>query len=225
MNQTDTKTKVAKMVDMFGPDRIKRMPRDKRGYPILFTLARKHGEEYDFTTIDPEKVAECVNRKLCGVCGEKLINGDYWFISGPLSSDYSFYFTDPAMHEECARFALMICPWMVLSEYRRSKEASGFVGSVLTDSRPPILSLSKACCYRQDQQGGIVAHITKVEYYHTGRIMSGGQPKREEIDRYILEQRAELFGRVVKAKAQRIINDTLIKQQIEMGNMAFKGEE
>lgn len=214
MSQMDMRTKAAKMVDMFAPDRIKRMPRDKRGFPILYTLARKHGkDEYDFTQIDGERVTECASKRLCGVCGEKMNDMDYWFISGPLSSDYSFYFTDPAMHEECARFALMICPWMVMSEYRRSKPAQAYIGSVLTDSRPPILSLSKACCYGQDKDRGILAHVVDVEYCYAGRTTSGDQPTREEIDKYILEQRAELFGKLVKAQARRILAATMIQYE------------
>lgn len=60
---------------------------------------------------DPVRWSDCVQKKLCGMCGKPL---DYWiaFIGGPESAR-SRAFLDPGMHVECAEYALDVCPWMI----------------------------------------------------------------------------------------------------------------
>jgi hypothetical protein len=74
----------------------------------------KAGEEGGivvFGKADPTKWQECVEGKLCAMCGGAL---EYWiaFIGGPLSMK-SRSFLDPGMHLECAEYALDVCPWML----------------------------------------------------------------------------------------------------------------
>jgi hypothetical protein len=96
------------------------------GYPVLFIAARVNGK-HDFAVMDVRKIQRCSFETLCGVCGKKLTllrdaaeraglgQPGCWFIGGPLSMK-SRLFTDPAMHEACALFALKHCPHLSQSK-------------------------------------------------------------------------------------------------------------
>ncbi len=69
------------------------------GYPVPFVQMWIDGKP-DFRVIDPEKSTQCVNDKLCAICGIHL--GEFcWFIGGSL-----------CMHEHCAEFASRTCPFV-----------------------------------------------------------------------------------------------------------------
>jgi hypothetical protein len=91
------------------PKSIRDLP-TYRGLPVPFTVLWVDGVP-DFKVTDPAKVALCVSDRLCGMCG--LVMGDeVAFIGGDLSLTNRL-FTDPAMHEECARFALTVCLFLL----------------------------------------------------------------------------------------------------------------
>ena len=92
------------------PERMAHLPRRGR-----FVVGHMFGVDAngvpDFTVLDEAKVLACVRDSTCGLCGEPI---DYWFtfVGGPLSvANRSFL--DPAMHEECARYALSVCPFLL----------------------------------------------------------------------------------------------------------------
>jgi hypothetical protein len=64
----------------------------------------------DFKTTDPRKIQRCVTERRCGICG-KTMDREVVFVGGPLSM-VSRIFNDPAMHEECARYAYEVCPFL-----------------------------------------------------------------------------------------------------------------
>lgn len=100
------------------PELMRDMPRDLlRGFPILFTQQppidgwEPSTEGHDFRMVIVERVQQCVDQRLCGVCGKRL---EYWmaFVGGPVSVK-NRAFVDPAMHVDCALYAVQVCPWMV----------------------------------------------------------------------------------------------------------------
>lgn len=101
------------------PDRLARLPRDARGYPITFTVMRLPNGDHDFTTSDPFRWREALSKRLCGLCGEKL-ERKIWFIGGPKCIANRFFFDHP-MHEECARYALVVCPYLAMPSYLGAK--------------------------------------------------------------------------------------------------------
>jgi hypothetical protein len=79
------------------------------GIPVPFTVPWV-GDVPDFHGISWDLIEECLNRRLCGVCGGKL---GYWiaFVGGP-NSVATRAFQDAPMHEACARWALQNCPYL-----------------------------------------------------------------------------------------------------------------
>ncbi len=64
----------------------------------------------DFKVGNPIAIRRCVLNRLCGVCGAKM-GKCITFIGGPLSIANRL-FSDPAMHRQCALYALEVCPFL-----------------------------------------------------------------------------------------------------------------
>lgn len=92
------------------PDILASRPRTAQGFPILFTTAYINGKP-DLRVSNPDKREECFQRKLCGVCGERL---NYWlyFVTGKLGVK-NRTFSDPPMHSECLNYAMEVCPFLL----------------------------------------------------------------------------------------------------------------
>lgn len=107
------------LVEAIVPDRLRERPtfNDLLVPYIADSTDREHGEDGGlvvFGKADPIRWAECVEEKKCAMCGYRL---DYWiaFIGGPRSVRFRS-FLDPAMHVECADYAMAVCPWMLGAE-------------------------------------------------------------------------------------------------------------
>lgn len=116
------------------PKRLQALPRDKRGYPITFTVYETSAGVFDFTTTDPAKWMLAVQRRLCGMCGKGLGNRKIWFIGGPLSIHNRVFYDHP-MHEDCARYAMVTCPYISMPKYMGAKSRP-----TPEDIRVPIVS-------------------------------------------------------------------------------------
>ena len=78
-------------------------------YPVPFVQMGYDGKP-DFRVLDPDKVSECVEQKLCAICGVTL--GEFcWFI-GNDKAKMERLFHDPPMHEQCADFVAITCPFV-----------------------------------------------------------------------------------------------------------------
>jgi hypothetical protein len=99
------------------PDRIARLPRDIRGYPIPFNVLRADDGTPFFTVNDDRTHLRCIREGLCPLCGERL--GKWkWFVGGPKSAfdPHGWYFDLPG-HHECERYALAVCPYLAMPKY------------------------------------------------------------------------------------------------------------
>jgi hypothetical protein len=54
------------------PERMKRRPTDKRGYPIPFVQFIGADGLPDFRVVEVALLRLCVARRLCGLCGEPM---------------------------------------------------------------------------------------------------------------------------------------------------------
>ena len=54
------------------PDRVARLGRDVRGYPIPFFALIQDGGAVDFAVVDTVKWSAAMKGRRCGVCGEPL---------------------------------------------------------------------------------------------------------------------------------------------------------
>src|SRR5258707_235184 len=71
------------------------------GYPVPFTQVWID-DKPDFRAVDPARTMQCVQEKLCAICGRRL-GEKCCFIGRPLSKTNRL-FTDPPMHKPCADF-------------------------------------------------------------------------------------------------------------------------
>ena len=81
-----------------------------RGMVVPFSVMWYDGVP-DFKVADPRAVERCIIERKCGLCGERIETRDVVFTGGELSIRNRL-FTDPAMHEACARYAHFACPFL-----------------------------------------------------------------------------------------------------------------
>jgi hypothetical protein len=109
------------------PPRIARLPRTKHGLPVPYIAEQHEDGSPNLGMVESVMSGHCHRESLCSICGERLAPAERTFITGPscvFGSDYGC--NDPPMHEECARYALRVCPHLV---------APGSVSVVITAPR------------------------------------------------------------------------------------------
>jgi hypothetical protein len=101
------------------PRRMRKLRRDKRGYPIPATVLIDSTGKPHFTVHDHAARMHVLKADHCAICGKKL-EAERWFVGGPKSafSIMGAYY-DPPMHHECARYSLAVCPYLAAPSYAR----------------------------------------------------------------------------------------------------------
>lgn len=99
------------------PYRISRLPRDRRGYPIPWTVLRGEDDTPLFTVNDDRRTWTALRDQLCPICGERL--GTWrWFVGGPRSAfDENGWYLDLPGHRDCMTFSLATCPYLAAPKY------------------------------------------------------------------------------------------------------------
>jgi hypothetical protein len=106
------------LIDM--PARCYRLPIDKRGYPVPKFVEYVDGEP-DFRVMNPRHMRDCINKKVCWICGEKL-GVHLAFTIGPMCA-INKVTSEPPTHKECAIFALKNCPFLSNPAVQRRERA------------------------------------------------------------------------------------------------------
>ena len=135
------------------PAALAGLPRDSRGYPIPHGVWRDpETGEHDFRILDQQLRLQALKEKRCGVSGELLREGEYWFIGGPANFEARL-FVDGPMLFEVAEFSLMTCPHLALSasQYRRTGLEEKFRPAGTTLEKSPVLMLGMAQHYRLEE--------------------------------------------------------------------------
>ena len=105
---------------MTGEERLKDRPRFGR-YPVPWFVTLKNDKgDPEFRIIDPARQIQAIREKLCWVCGSPLRPKHFAFVIGPMCS-VNRVSSDFCMHEECAEYAVLICPFL-LDEERTRRE-------------------------------------------------------------------------------------------------------
>ena len=100
------------------PPRIAVLPKDHRGFPIPWFVARLPDGSRDFRFAAPEKKGLAVRTKKCWVCGEML--GTYFcFVIGPMCA-VTRTTAEPPCHQDCATYSVKICPFLTKPRMRRN---------------------------------------------------------------------------------------------------------
>lgn len=122
--KTDVGSSAAMNTQVPMPERIARLPRDRRGYPIPVIVTYDTQGLPLFTVNDSAVHRKCVNKKLCAICGERLTK-ELWFAGGPQSAlhPHGMYF-DSAMHHECVTYAMQVCPYLGTSRFHGLSDAT-----------------------------------------------------------------------------------------------------
>jgi hypothetical protein len=105
------------------PERMAHLPRDRRGYPIPWSVYHDATGRPHFQINDDVKRAIALARDWCPICANGLWRGR-WFVGGPLSAFHpDGAYIDPPMHSECAHYALMACPYLAAPDYAKRIDA------------------------------------------------------------------------------------------------------
>lgn len=105
------------------PPRMRHLKKDSRGYPIPDGLYIDLTGRAHFTINDDAKRLNHAMGRLCPICGKRL-KPYYWFVGGPGSAfDPNGAYIDLPMHNECAHYALQVCPYLAAPNYSKSVDA------------------------------------------------------------------------------------------------------
>jgi hypothetical protein len=108
------------------PKRLERRPLTDKGFPVPWFASFIDGA-WNLVAVDPRKVAEAYNRRVCWICGEPL--GQYLcFVIGPMCS-VNRISSEPPQHRECAEYAVRACPFLSRPRMRRNEAEAKAVGS------------------------------------------------------------------------------------------------
>jgi hypothetical protein len=107
------------------PKFLSHLKTDERGYPIPYFVAYLKGKP-DFRLLDETKREICIHKKMCSVCGKKLVDRYFYFISGE-KGKMNCISTDAAMHKECAEYSLEVCPHLLYEKAGRRNAGIEFV--------------------------------------------------------------------------------------------------
>lgn len=181
-------------LDVSVPKALRTRPKDKRGYPIPFVVFIDANKRPHFTVSSHERVAVAAKKRLCGLCGGKLKDGA-WFIGGSRCfEDPRGAFIDPAMHEECARYAVQVCPYLGAPSYgRRIDDRTVSAGNLPEDTvittnaapmpedRPVLFGLGRCNGFiRIPQPNGAEIFSpregwTQIEWWQHGKRLDGAE--------------------------------------------------
>lgn len=106
------------------PPRMAHLDRDRRGYPVS-VMAYRDADGRPHFQINEETVRQrIIAEDQCSICGGKLLRGR-WFVGGELSAFHpNGSYVDPPMHDECAHYALRVCPYLAAPQYGKYIETA-----------------------------------------------------------------------------------------------------
>lgn len=147
------------------PRRMRKLPKDKRGYPVPVIVLRDKNKTPHFTINDHRLSSKVANKKLCSICGDPL-KKDIWFIGGQVCFTHpNGAFLDPPVHHDCGEYALRVCPYLGAPNYaglvdgRTLKDAAtpdGLAlirGETIADTRPELFMMGKCERFRINVTG------------------------------------------------------------------------
>lgn len=109
--------------DPFTSVRLALRPVDDRSglpFPAMNEMPGPDGRQVPgFLGVLPETVDRLASGRLCAVCGDGIVDGQYWFLGGPPGGTPVATFHPPA-HEDCLVASLGLCPYLGRRHARRA---------------------------------------------------------------------------------------------------------
>lgn len=101
------------------PRRMRRLKRDRRGYPIPANVLIDANGRAHFTVNDEMIRHRQLLEDRCPIC-DGLLTIERWFVGGSQSAfNPRGAYIDIPMHDECAHYALQVCPYLAAPSYTR----------------------------------------------------------------------------------------------------------
>jgi hypothetical protein len=99
------------------PMRMMHLKRDNRGYPIPAGVLIDAEGQPQFTINDEAARLTFVREDRCAICGGTHTDAR-WFVGGPRAAFHQAgAYLDPPLHDECAHYALQVCPFLAAPHY------------------------------------------------------------------------------------------------------------
>ena len=165
------------------PEQMAHLPLDRRGYPIFFGAYVEPDGTPHFTINCERKRSEMIARDLCSICGKVLLRGR-WFVGGPRSAFHPRgCYIDMPTHNECAHYALRVCPYLAAPSYAREvgarkaeviKSAVIALDPTMIPDRPPLFVALMAVGQKMTGGNGIQSYVKpsrpyrRIEYWRHG---------------------------------------------------------
>jgi hypothetical protein len=161
---------------------------EERGYPVPWFVEWIDGKP-DFRVIDSDKWTQAIRFGNCWLCGQPT--GKFkTFVIGPMCA-VNRVTSEPPCHLDCAQFAAMACPFMILPRAKR-REANlpehGKAAGFHLDRNPGATCLWTTTTYKPFRTNEGVAGVlialgdpAAVEWYSQGARCSR-EPVIESID-------------------------------------------
>ncbi len=170
------------------PKKMRALGRDHRGYPVPYIILRDADGDPHFTINDTGKQRKALRERRCPVCGTRL-DRLLWFVGGPLSAFHEHgAYMDTALHFECMRYALQVCPYLAAPNYLGRIDAATVdpvklpTGMIFMDitqiPERPELFVAVASYQQTTRYEGPMAYVTparpyiEVEYWRHGKQLS-----------------------------------------------------
>jgi hypothetical protein len=160
------------------PKRIEALERDpERGYPVPYFVAWVDGKP-DFRIADARAHLNCIQEKLCWICGQKL-GKHLAFVIGSMCV-VNRVSAEPPMHRDCALYSVQVCPFLLNPNQKRNPKGgiekySSSPGGILIERNPGVMALWLTESYQivRDGNGRWVLRVGEpqsVQWYAQGRI-------------------------------------------------------
>ena len=196
--------------DIAVPRKMNALMRDRRGYPVPYTVLRDSDGVPHFAVNDSERVLRCIREKRCAICGTRL-DREMWLVGGPLSAFLTAgRYRDPALHYECARYALQVCPYLASRKYSGRIDTAGidfdkvppamlFADSTMLPEHPEVFVAICTSGIRDETPGGSFVTVVpnrpyiRVEFWQDGYLLhfaDGAAIAQRALDAFQRTQRA-----------------------------------
>jgi hypothetical protein len=165
----------ASIRDIPMPRRFAGRPLSEKNFPVPWFVSFIKGK-WDFVNLDPRKIIEAYNRKICWLCGEPL--GTFKaFVIGPMCS-INRISSEPPAHADCAEYAVKACPFLARPNAKRNTAAAlagdEHVPGIMIQHNPGanLIWITKAFQPIRDPNGGVLFALgepTSVTWWAEGR--------------------------------------------------------
>lgn len=118
------------------PKALRARPRDRRGYPIPFTVAIMRDGTPDFRIVDQHHRDLAISKRLCSLSGKPIRRSEGAFLVGGPKSAFTpaGAYLDGPMLPECALYALRVCPFLAATRFSTrefTEKGGGYEGVIV----------------------------------------------------------------------------------------------